>query len=66
MYDVTTERSLDSQATWVIYVLCHFFDMLFMGVCTTRHWQTSGRLLQELNACTAGLTVFVISVKALA
>ena len=29
-----------------------FFDMLFMGVCTTRHWRTSGRLAQELNVCT--------------
>ena len=23
-----------------------------MGVRTTRHWQTSGRLMQELNVCT--------------
>ena len=30
----------------------HDFDMLFMGVCTTEHWQTSGRLVQELNVCT--------------
>ena len=22
------------------------------GVCTTRHWQTPGRLVQELNVCT--------------
>ena len=22
------------------------------AVCTTRHWQTSGRLVQELNVCT--------------
>ena len=26
--------------------------MLSMGVCTTRQWQTSGRLVQELNVCT--------------
>ena len=25
-----------------------------MGVCTTRHWQTSGRQVQELNGCTVG------------
>ena len=24
-----------------------------MGVCTTKHWQTSGRLVQGLNVCTA-------------
>ena len=29
-----------------------FFNMLSIGVCTTRHWQMSGRLVQELNACT--------------
>ena len=43
-------------ALWVIYVghCCAWlmFDMLSMGVCTTRHWQTSGRLVQELNVCT--------------
>ena len=30
----------------------YYFDMLSMGVCTTSHWQTSGRLVQELNVCT--------------
>ena len=29
-----------------------YFDMLYMCVCTTRHCQTSGRLVQELNVCT--------------
>ena len=27
-------------------------DVLSIVVCTTRHWQTSGRLVQELNVCT--------------
>ena len=27
------------------------FDMIFIGVCTTRNWQTFGRLVQELNVC---------------
>ena len=27
-------------------------NMLTMEFCTTRHWQTSGRLVQELNVCT--------------
>ena len=32
--------------------LAYFFDMIPNGVCTTAHWQTSGRLVQELNVCT--------------
>ena len=32
--------------------LAYVFDMFFMGVYTTRHWQTSSRLGQELNVCT--------------
>ena len=31
-----------------------FFDMLPMGVCTTRQLQTSGRLVHESNICTVG------------
>ena len=42
----------DSQGTWVVAVLGVFLDMLSRGVCTARHWQTSGRLVQELNVCT--------------
>ena len=48
---LTTEHSFDSQDTWVIDVL-GLFDMLSMCVYTTRHWQTSGRLVQALNVCT--------------
>ena len=45
MHDLTIERrSLRSQATWVIDVLGLFFDMLPVGVCTARHWQTSDRM----------------------
>ena len=29
-----------------------------MSVFSTRHWQTSGRLVQELNVCTVGCTQF--------
>ena len=32
--------------------LAYLFGISFIDVCTTRHWQTSGRLVQELNACT--------------
>ena len=52
MDDLTIEHSFDSQATWIIDVLGLFFDMLPIGVCTTGHLQTSGRLVQELNICT--------------
>ena len=37
--------------------LTYFFDMLSMGVGKTRHWQTSGRLVQELKACIVGTCV---------
>ena len=47
MDNLTTERSFDLQATWFIGV-----DTLSMGVCTTRHWQTYGRLVQEVLVCT--------------
>ena len=52
MDDLTTDRSFDLQATWLIDVLGLFLDMLSMDVCTTRQWQTSGRLVQKLDACT--------------
>ena len=29
-----------------------FSGIFYMGVCTTGHWQTSGRLVLELNVCT--------------
>ena len=52
MDDLTTERTFDSRVTWVVDVLGLLLDMLSMGVCTIRHWQTSCRLIQELNVCT--------------
>ena len=48
MDDLTTERRFDSEATCVTDVL-GLFGMISMGVCTARHWQTSVRLVQELN-----------------
>ena len=32
--------------------LAYSFDMLGLGVCTTRQWQTAGRLGHEFNVCT--------------
>ena len=55
MDHLTTERSFDVPAMWVIDVLVLFFDMLFMGLCTTRQWQTTGRLVKKLNVCTVRL-----------
>ena len=53
MDDLTTERSFDSPATWAIDWLGSFhFDMLSMIVGTTRHWQTFGRLVEEVGICT--------------
>ena len=53
--DLTIEHSVDSQATWVIDVLGLSFDMLSLGVCTTRQWHMSGGLVQEFNVCTVGI-----------
>ena len=52
----STEHSFDWQASWIIVVLGLFYDMSSMNVCTIRHWQTSSRLVQELNVC----TVFIV------
>ena len=59
MIDQTTERSFDSQATWVIDVLGLCFDLLCVDVFTTRHWQMSGRLVQESNICTVQLRYLI-------
>ena len=51
--DLKTERRFDSQATCAIDVLWFYIFYIFsMDVCTTRHRQTSGRLVQEFNVCT--------------
>ena len=50
MEDLIAERSFDSKDTWVSDVLGLFlFDMLSIDVCTTRHGQTFGWLVQELD-----------------
>ena len=53
MDDLTTERNFDLQATRIIDML--IFDVLSSCVCTTSHGQSSGRLVQELKACTVAL-----------
>ena len=32
--------------------LPYFIVILVMGICKTRHWQTSARMVQEFNVCT--------------
>ena len=50
--------SFGLQATCVIDVFTLFLDVLLsMGVYTTRHWQTSGQLVQKLNVCTVGMNI---------
>ena len=49
MNDLTSERSYDSQVTLAINVRGLIFDLLPMSVCTTGHWQTSGRLEQKFD-----------------
>ena len=45
--------ALISKLCWPLMCLVYFFwHDLSMGVCTTRHCQTCGQLVQELNACT--------------
>ena len=48
----TKLTNFDLQATWVIDVLGLSFTCYPWAFCTTRHWQMSGRLVQELNVCT--------------
>ena len=51
MNDLTIECSFDSQVvTWVMDGLGIFLDMLSLR-CTTRHWHTYSRLVQEMNIC---------------
>ena len=65
MDDLATERSFDLQATLVNDVLHLFFDKQVIRGCwtvgTTRHWQVSGRLLQELNVCSVDYLQSMIS-----
>ena len=48
MDHLTNKRSFDSQDTLVIDVL-GFQKMLSMGICTSRHLQTFGHPVQDLN-----------------
>ena len=55
-YSADMDACTTSQLTVTLVrkLLCAWFifDMLSISFCTTRHWQTSGQLVQELNVCT--------------
>ena len=53
---LTTEHILICKATWVIDVFGLFLYMLAMGVCTTKHWKTPSRLVQEVNLGTVRMS----------
>ena len=61
MDDLRTKRSFDSQTIGSLVCLPYLFEILSMGVCTTRHKQTSGRLVQELNVCTVAVSGKVLN-----
>ena len=63
MDDIITERSIYSQATCVIDVFGLFSWHHSMAFYTTRHWQTSGRLVQKFNVCTVWFPTPVIFFK---
>ena len=48
----TTERNFIRKLRGSLMCFSYFIEMLSIGVCTTRQWQTSDRLVQELNVCT--------------
>ena len=48
----STHRIFDHKLRGSLMCLAYFSDMLPVGFCTTEHWHTSGRLIQELIVCT--------------
>ena len=53
--DRAAKHGFDSKLRWPLMCLAYFFDIQSICVYTTRHWQTSGRLVQELNVCTVAV-----------
>ena len=52
MNDLQPNVTLIRKLRGSLMCLSNFIEMLSMGVCTTRQWQTSGQLVQEFNVCT--------------
>ena len=58
MDDLTTEPALIWKVRGSLICLAFsFFDILDMVVCITGHWQSTGRLMQELNVLTVLCTL---------
>ena len=55
MNDLITEVDFINKLRGSLMCFVYLIDMSSNGICTTRHWQTSGRLVQELKACTVML-----------
>ena len=49
MDELTTERALICKLRGSLVCLACSFFTIDIGICTTRHCQTSDRLMQELN-----------------
>ena len=60
MDGLTTECSFYLQTTWILDALGLFFDMLFAVICATRHWQASGRPVQELDVCSICILIMCL------
>ena len=50
--DLTTSVALMRKLRRLSVCLVYCFDMLTMDVCSTRHYETPGCPVQELNVCT--------------
>ena len=62
MNDLQLHVTLIHKLRGSLMCLSHCIDVLSIGVCTTRQRQTSGQLVQELNACTARIMICCVSV----
>ena len=60
MNDLQLNVTLIRKLRGSLMCLSYFIGMLSMGVCTTRQWQTSDRLVQELNGCTVYGAVYIV------
>ena len=54
--------ALISKLRGPLMCFANIFDMVSTVVCTTRHWETSGLLVQKLNACTVKQGLLSLSV----
>ena len=63
MNDLLLNVTLIRKLRWSLMCLSYFIVMLSMDVYATRQWQTSGRLVRELNVCTVLVLDLCISTR---